>query len=150
MKNLSKLSADMVLTLWLALPLGAVAAPQQSGIQGRTHIYSGPLFDGPPPPVFPAVVTTFPVATTFTVLSARTGRVVADASSDVNGNFKVALPPGPYVIVPDAITETLFCSYQTPEPFEVIVRPKDFAGAGFTYIADCHGISASLATAKDP
>jgi hypothetical protein len=148
MKNPSR-QISATVTLLLALPFTSVATPQ-SGIQGRTHIYSGPLFDGPPPAVFPAVVTTFPVAATFTVLSARTGRVVAQASSDVNGNFKVALPPGPYVIVADAIAETFFCSYHTPEPFEVTVRPKDFAGAGFTYIADCHGISAALSPASAP
>ena len=126
--------------LLAALPLISTAAPPHCGIQGRTHVYSGPIFVGPPPAVSPAVVTIFPVATTFTVVSVRSGRVVAYGSSDSNGNFRLPLSPGRYIVVPDEISDTLFCSYRTPEPFEVTVRPGAFTGAGFTYIANCHRI----------
>jgi hypothetical protein len=66
--------------------------------------------------------------------------VVAQVTSDANGDFSLALHPGRYIIVPADLPDTLFCSYATPEPFEVTVRPRQVSGAGFTYIADCHGI----------
>ena len=116
------------------------AAPRPTSIQGRTLIYTGPIFDGPPPPVLPAVVTTFPVSTTFTVLMSRTGRVVAHVTSDANGDFAVSLRPGRYIILPADLPDSLTCSYTTPQPFKVTVRPRRVSGAGLTYIGDCHSI----------
>jgi len=66
--------------------------------------------------------------------------VVARVTSDSNGNFSLALRPGRYIIVPADLPDTLFCSYETPEPFEVTVRPWRVSGAGFTYIGECGGI----------
>jgi hypothetical protein len=126
--------------LLAALPLVSSAVPRDTGIQGRTHVYTGPLFYGPPPVVVPTVVTMFPVATTFTVVSAHSGRVVACGSSDADGNFRLPLPPGRYMVVPDDLSNTFFCFYRTPEPFEVTVRPGEFTGAGFTYVASCRFI----------
>lgn len=126
--------------LLAAAPLDSSAAPRHSGIAGRVHVFTGPIWDGPPRLVIPMNVTSFPIATTFTVLSSRSGRVVAHGSSDANGDFSVALRPGRYIIVPADLPETLFCSFETPEPFEVTVRPHRVSGAGFTYIGECHGI----------
>ena len=126
------------LCLGAVLPLASNAAPPHCGIQGRTHVYIGPILTGPPPWIVPAVVRLFPVATTFKVVSAQSGRLVARGSSDANGDFKLPLPPGRYVVVPDELPNTLFCMHQTPEPFEVTVQPHSFSGAGFTYLATCH------------
>ena len=135
--TLRHLSLAVAAILLAAAPLDSSAAPRHTGIHGRTHVFTGPVFPGP---VVPAVVTSFPVATTFTVLSSRTGRVVAQVTSDANGDFSFALHPGRYIIVPADLPDTLFFTYETPEPFEVTVRPRRFSGAGFTYIADRRAI----------
>ena len=121
------------------LPSLSAPARVHTGIQGRTHVFTGPFFPGP---VAPAVVTTFPVSTSFTVLVARTDRVVAEVTTDANGDFLLALPPGRYTIVPGDLEENQFCSLETPEAFEVVVKPRRISGAGFTYIADCPPIFA--------
>ncbi len=131
-------------SLWIALTLSlttlvASATPPNTGIEGRTFVYFGPI--GPPiGPVVPAVVWALPVATTFTVLSYHSGKVVARGSTDSNGDFALPLNPGRYIIVPAPLVTTQFCFYQTPHPFEVTVRPHVISYAGFTYVGNCHGI----------
>ena len=136
--RIQRLTSGLALLLLAAAPLTSMSEPAHTGIRGRTHIFKGPFFPGP---VAPTIVTSFPVAATFTVLSSRTGRVVAEVTSDANGDFSLALHPGRYTIVPADLPDTWFCTYQTPEPFEVEVRPREVSGAGFTYIADCPPIS---------
>jgi len=63
--------------------------------------------------------------------------VVAQVTSAANGDFSLALHPGRYIIVPADLPDSSFCSFATPEPFEVTVRAREFSGAGFTYIAGC-------------
>jgi len=140
--KLRSLALGFAVLLTAASPLTSMSAPANTGIRGRTHIFTGPFFPGP---VAPTVVTSFPVATSFTVMAAGSGRIVAQVTSDDNGDFSLSLNPGLYIIVPADLPDTLFCSYETPEPFEVTVRPRQVSGAGFTYVADCPPIIATPA-----
>ena len=117
------------------------AAPQHSGIQGQSIFYWGPV-SLPPQPIGQPVIRVYPVATSFAVVSSHSGQIVAQISTDRNGNFSVALHPGRYTIVPADLPDSLFCSLETPEAFEVTVRPRQVTNASFTYLADCPGIPA--------
>lgn len=142
--RIQRLTCGLALLMWAAAPLASMSAPAHTGIGGQTFIYRGPVFPDPggvfPGPIGQPIVRHFPVATSFTVLAERSGRVLAEVTTDANGDFFIALHPGRYIIVPADLPDTLFCSHETPEPFDVTVRPRQVSGAGFTYITDCHGI----------
>jgi len=80
--------------------------------------------------IIPEVVWSFPVATTFTVLSFHSGKVVAEVTTDANGAFALPLNRGRYIIVPGDLLTSQFCHFQTPEPFEVTVRPHEIIRRG--------------------
>ena len=79
-----------------------------------------------------------PVATSFTVLSAHSGREVGRFSTDTDGAYTIALPPGKYVVVPDDLTVGAFPFSQSLSTgsFEVTVKAKQFSYALILYYHD--------------
>ena len=117
--------------LLLALPsLAFAGAPPQTGLRVRTF-YSQP---GSSVEIAPGVWVgqggfTIPVAKSFTVLSARSGREVGQFTTDFTGVLEISLPPGSYIVVPAG------CGALT-EPFALSVRPKQFIDA-LVYFGPC-------------
>ena len=82
-----------------------------------------------------------PVATSFTVTSAHSGRKVGRFSTDADGAFEVSLPPGKYVVVPDPLPLPSGGSVPT-SIFEVTVKPQQFTPV----VIDYYALSISPAT----
>jgi len=106
-----------------------LAPPPETGLQGQSFIYIS--YGVPGAPVAPPSVQ-LPVATSFTVYSAHSGRGVAHVVTDAGGNYSLLLPPGSYILAPDALTYN-FCGSLTIAPFEVTVHPKEFSIANMFY-----------------
>src|SRR5436309_7909516 len=93
--------------LWFAMTSPTLlAAPADTGLNGQAALY---VSYGTPIEVDPGVWLSvgdvmLPVATSFSVLSARSGHEVGRFSTDADGAFTVSLPPGKYVVVPDTLT----------------------------------------------
>ena len=124
----------------LALGLAALllfAAPLQAGqkyftgIKGYTSLY---ISYGMPYEVAPGIFigmpsVQLPVSVSFTVLSVKNQREVARGTSDANGVFEVALPPGKYIFVADDLH--ILGGFPSPyppitvAPVEVMVRPRN-------------------------
>jgi hypothetical protein len=101
---------------WLELA-NAVSA-NATGITGQ--VLMGPIVPGPE---VPGQINEAPFSALFGVLDSQ-NNVVASFKSDDNGYFTVALPPGEYIIVPDASAPILFPEQQTKS---VIVPETGFA-----------------------
>jgi hypothetical protein len=119
--KIQTLKLGLVALLLVTLVQSSSAAPPRTGIRGQTFIYQ----PGFAVEVSPGVWIgdggfSFPSPASFTILAARSGRVVRHVSSDANGSFQVSLPPGRYVIVPD----TSFGLTPTTGPFVVTVRAR--------------------------
>lgn len=125
-------------TLWFATTSPALlAAPPDTGIQGQAALY---ISYGTPVEVAPGVWVgvgdvMLPVATSFSVLSAHSGHEVGRFSADASGAFTLSLPPGKYVIVPDALTfgSFPFAHSVSTGSFEVTVSAKKFTYALVLY-----------------
>jgi hypothetical protein len=118
-----------ILILWLVVLLLAtsshslLAAPAFTGIRGQTFIYQ---------PGFAVEVSpgnwlgdggfTYPAPTSFTVMSPRSRHPVGHFITASNSSFQVSLPPGKYIVIPDA----LFGLTATPTSFEVTVRLRHY------------------------
>lgn len=114
-----------------------LAAPRDTGIQGRAALY---ISHGIGTEVEPGIWVSpgdvmLPVATSFTVLSARSGHKVGRFSTDSDGTFTVSLRPGRYVVVPDTLTIGAFpfAHSVSTGSFEVTVRAKKFTYALILY-----------------
>ena len=115
----------------------SLAIPPATGIQGQATLY---ISYGTPVEVEPGVWISvgdvqLPVAASFSILSARSGREVGRFTTDANGAFTVSLTPGTYVVVPDTLTFPFGCSVPTGS-FEVTVSAKKFALANILYYQD--------------
>jgi hypothetical protein len=130
--TMERLSLPLAALILLAAPGTTVPAPPHTGIQGNAFIFRGPIWIGPPPIFAPPVVRIFPVATSFSVLSAVSGREVTHVVTDTNGAFRVLLPPGRYVLVPDPLPPPSGCGDATP--IEVTVQAREFTGVTITYL----------------
>lgn len=132
-----------ILRLGLAVLLFAMtspvllAAPPKSGIQGRAALY---ISYGTPVQEAPGIWATVgdlmgPTATSFSILSARSGHKIGDFSVDASGSFTVSLPPGKYILVPDTLKLGVFpFAYSlSADSFAVTVRPRKFAYALILY-----------------
>ena len=113
------------------------AEPPGTGIQGRAALYISygtPMEIEPGVWVSPGDVMT-PVATSFSVLSAHSGREVGRFSTDTDGAFTISLPPGKYVLVPDDLTVAAFPFSQSlsTSSFELTVNAKKFSYALILY-----------------
>jgi len=114
-----------------------VAAPPDTGIQGQAMLY---ISYGTPVEVAPGVWVgvgdvQLPLATSFSILSAHSGREAVRFSTDANGAFTVSLPPGKYGVVPDTLIMPFGCSVPSSS-FEVTVRAKHFTPAILLYYQD--------------
>jgi len=108
--------------------------PQHTGVHGFARIYRGPLFDG----LDPILLARSPAVTSFNVVAARTGRVVARGKTDATGAFTLRLHPGTYVLVPATLADPTslvgFPRFDTPEPIEFTIRQGEFAQVDFAYV----------------
>ena len=114
---------------------GLIAAPQNTGIQGQAFLYfsHGVRIEIEPGFWISPGDVQLPVATAFTILSARNGHEVARVITDVNGLYSVSLRPGAYVLVPDPVSRGPFCAPVSTEPIEVTVRPRQFTPLNIFY-----------------
>lgn len=120
------------------------AAPRHTGIQGQAALYisygTPTLFEAEPGLWLGITVGDImtPVATSFSVLSAHSGRELGHFSTEADGAFTVSLPPGRYVVVPDDLTVSGFPFAQSISTgsFEVTVRAKNFTYALILYYND--------------
>jgi hypothetical protein len=114
----------------------ALSAPPQTGIQGQAFLY---IIWGTPIEIEPGLWigipnVQMPVATSFTIVSARNGREVGRVTTDANGLYSVSLVPGKYVVVPDPLNLNQFFSCDSSTtPFEVAVRAKQVTSANIFY-----------------
>jgi hypothetical protein len=118
----------------LAKP-AAQAAPPHTGIQGRSvaELHPTPVEIAPGVWVIATGWASAPVAASISVVSARTGREVAQiATEGGRGNYMVNLPPGRYVLVPAPVSLGPDCFVAT-RPVEVIVRPRQFVNVDVVY-----------------
>ena len=134
-----------LVALLLAMPIHSLpAAPPHTGIRGQAVLFFPGFAVEEEPGVWIGVGSiTEPVAASFTVLSAHSGRVVGHFATDSAGAFQVSLPPGKYVVVPD----TRFGLAATPGSFEVTVKARHFTEVVITYTA---GSISSLPTTASP
>ncbi|HKX61226.1 MAG TPA: hypothetical protein VJS65_05270 [Verrucomicrobiae bacterium] len=113
-----------------------LAAPPQTGLQGQAFLY---ISYGTPIEIEPGLWVgipdvQMPVATSFTIVSARNGREVGRITTDAGGLYSVSLVPGKYVVVPDPLNlHHLFSCPSSTTPFEVTVRAKQMAPANIFY-----------------
>jgi hypothetical protein len=124
----------------------SLASPPDTGIQGTSQLY---ISYGVPTEVEPGVFISpgdvmFPVSTSFTVLSAHSNREVGRFTTGTDGAFSLALPPGKYVIVPDALNfwMTPFSQSISTDSFEVTVSARKFTYALILYY---HNAAAGVA-----
>jgi len=133
---IGRFSLCLATALLITTSLQSAAAPSHTGIQGQSFLY---ISYGTPIEVSPGVwigipSVQLPIATSFTVLSAHNRREVARVTTDANGLYSVSLPPGRYVLVPDAVNLSPFanCGAAT-QPIEVTVQAKQFTLANIFY-----------------
>jgi hypothetical protein len=126
-----------------------LAAPPHTGIQGQAVLY---ISYGTPVEEEPGVWLSvgdvqLPVTTSFSVFSARAGharfghelgRFFGHFSTDANGAFSIPLPPGKYVVVPDALRVSAFPFAQSisTDSFEVTVRARKLTPTLILYYQD--------------
>jgi hypothetical protein len=114
-----------------------LAAPANAGIQGRAALY---ISYGSPVLMEPGVWVSvgdvmLPVATSFSILSARSGHKIGNFSADASGAFTISLPPGKYIVVPDPFTFGTFpfANSISTDSFAVTVRARKFTYALILY-----------------
>jgi len=119
------------------------AALPHTGIHGQAVLY---IAYGTPVEVEPGIWLgvgdlELPVATSFSVFSAPSGhsrfghdsrRSFGHFQTDASGAFSISLPPGRYVIVPDALAVSLGQSIPT-DSFEVTVSARKFTSTLILY-----------------
>jgi hypothetical protein len=120
-----------LMALLLAMPTHSLlAAPPHTGIRGQALIFCPGFAVEVAPGVWYGVGSiTLPVVSSFTVLSAHSGREVGHFATDSAGAFEVSLPPGKYVVVPDP----LFGASVPTGSLEITVKPRQFTEAIITY-----------------
>jgi len=109
------------------------AGPPQRGIRGQAVVYYPGSFVEVEPGVWLGHGGfQLPVRTSFTVLSAHSGRQLGRFSTDPGGAFEVSLPPGKYVLVPDRLDMGFGCFVETGS-FALTVKPRGFTDASIWY-----------------
>jgi hypothetical protein len=118
--------------LFSTLIQSSLAAPPQTGIRGQTRIYQpGFLVEVSPGVWVGGGGFSFGWPASFAVLSAHSGREITHVSTGTDGSFEVSLPPGKYVVVPDALP------WYPPmvSSFEVAVTVKHYTDVFIYYEA---------------
>ncbi len=109
-----------------------LAAPPNTGIRGQAFVsWPGFAVEVEPGVWYGMAGITMPIATSFTILSAPSGREIGHFATDAGGAFEVPLPPGKYVLVPDVP----FGMAPTPDSLEVTVKAKHYAEVTVYYYA---------------
>ena len=103
------------------------AAPPQTGIRGQ-NLFQQSLAVEAAPGVWVGDTWWGGLAFSFSVVSAHSGREVTHVSTGDFGSFELSLPPGQYVIVPDALP-----GYVRASSFEVTVTAKHFTDVSIVY-----------------
>ncbi len=137
-----RLSTSLIALSLAALSLAAspgasLGSPSPSGIQGQAFLY---ISYGTPTEVEPGFFISpgdiqLPVSTSFMVLSARTGREIAQFETDADGTFAVSLHPGNYVLVPETLRMPFGCTIATGA-IEVTVKAREFTLKNIFYFDD--------------
>ena len=133
---IQKLKPGLAAFLFAITSATLLAAPPNAGIQGKAVLY---ISNGTPVEEEPGVWVSvgdvqLPVVTSFSILIAHSNHKVGNFTTDANGAFKVSLPPGRYVVVPDALTSPF--DGTVPTSFEVTVRARKFSSAQILYYQD--------------
>jgi hypothetical protein len=112
-----------VALLLTTLVQSSLAAPPRTGIEGQALVYQ---------PGFAVEVSpgnwlgdggfVYPTAASFTVWLPHSRHPIGRFVTVADGSFQVSLPPGKYVVIPDA----LFGRAATPTSFEVTVRLRHY------------------------
>ena len=136
-QTIQTLRLGLAALLFATTSSALLAAPPETGIRGQATLYTS---YGTPVEVEPGIWLSvgdvqLPVATSFSVLSARSGHEVGRFTTDANGAFTVSLTPGTYVVVPDTLTFPFGCSVPTGS-FEVTVSAKKFTPTVIFYYQD--------------
>jgi hypothetical protein len=125
-----------------ATSLRSIAAPPETGIHGQTflYIYISPVT---PTEIAPDVWIgipgiQLPTASSLKVLSKHSGREVARLTSDANGFYSIALPPGDYLLEPETLMLSPWLSACTASarPIEVTVKANQFTPANVFYFRE--------------
>jgi hypothetical protein len=122
------------------------AAPPHSGIQGHAVLYIayGTPVEEEPGVWFSVGDIEMPVATSFSIFAApsgherfghKLGRCFGHFQTDASGAFTISLPPGKYVIVPDALAVSFGQSIST-DSFEVTVGARKLTSTLILYYQD--------------
>jgi hypothetical protein len=81
-----------------------------------------------------------PIVATLTVYSLKNGREVAQITTDALGRYRLPLPPGSYLLVPETFLygsePDEICTLLAPSA-EVAVKAGQFSTALFSYYPDC-------------
>ena len=114
-----------------------LAAPASGGIHGRAALYISygtPVQEESGVWLSPGDLM-LPTASSFSVLSARSGHKIGTFSADANGTFTISLPPGKYIVVPDTFTfgTAPFANSFSTDSFAVTVRARKFTYALILY-----------------
>ncbi|QFZ19098.1 carboxypeptidase-like regulatory domain-containing protein [Saccharothrix syringae] len=110
-----------VLLVALLAACGTSGDPPGSGVDGRTVVDGGcpPARDAPPCP-------DEPLSARIRVTRTGSGDTAAEATSDVDGRFRIPLPPGRYTLHPANLTGSLLPAAQ---PLDV-----DVTAGGYTTV----------------
>jgi hypothetical protein len=132
-KNKIHILSPGLVALLLSIPvLSLRAAPPQTGIRGETLVYVPGFWVEVSPGLWLGDGGfSFGWPASFAVLSAHSGREVAHVSTAFDGSFEVSLPPGKYVVVPDAQ------AWYSPtiSSFEVTVTAMHYTDAFVCYVS---------------
>jgi hypothetical protein len=97
----------------------------ESGIEG--HVTISPVG---PPAVAESTPSRQPYSATFSIRSIKNDREVAQVTSDTQGEFRLALPPGAYRISPIK-ANPMVPPYA--EPMDVQVPPAGYIGVNIAF-----------------
>jgi hypothetical protein len=118
----------------LVCAIPVAGAPRHTGVEGFALIYRGPIFDG----LDPVALARRPAVTSFTIIEAHSGDIVAEGTTDATGAFSVRLHPGDYVLIPTTLADLSprpgAPRSDTPEPIEFTVHHKQFTRVDFAYV----------------
>jgi len=117
------LKLGFVALLLTSLVQSSFAGRSRTGVEGQALVYQ---------PGFAVEVSpgnwlgdggfSYPTPASFTVWLPHSRRPIGHFVTAADGSFEISLPPGKYVVIPDA----LFGLAATPTSFEVTVRLRHF------------------------
>src|SRR5204862_2679611 len=129
---------ELAIALMLTALTGAAQTIQPKGFGHLKSGIAGQVTISPLCPVVgpghPCPTNEGPYQTTITVLSPR-GRVLQQVETDVQGGFRLNLPPGTYILVPE-VPETDppgGIAFPYADPVAVEVKPRQVTNVAIRY-----------------